>query len=707
LIDDYKNALKLGEKEAKRYRNSGHYPYPSSLEFLVPELSGLSREPVGTLEVPMELVVGTLSDSRQNLFSKSFYPLADPHSEFAAKWNNLYESQVAEGIRDPIKVYEFLHRFYVIEGNKRVSVLRYLNSPTITCDITRVVPRDLEGEEKERYQAFVRFMRVCPLYEIDFSKGEYYEKLASLLGQTLDEPWSVDAVKTLRAAIQRFSLFYSRKDGLDLGLSRSDAFLVYIFYFPLESLLNDSDETLTRRFGRIRRELKTESNQDHIAYVESSLPEDSVGDLEKLLSRLPAKTRAKLPIKVAFIHDLSAETSARVHSHELGRKWLEQTYEGVIKTYAFEDRLSVFQFDRAIEAALAEGCSMIFTTSPALLPRTMVAALQHPEIHFLNCSINLSHEAVRCYDGKMFECKFLMGALAASFAENHKIGYLAGTPVYGTIANINAFAIGAQMVDPYAKIYLNWTSQKDADWYQLFYDAGISVLSDSDFIAAKDKGKGRPYGVYKLLPDGGTEKLALPVWNWGKYYEYIIRTVLSGSYNAHTMAGADQALNYWLGLESGAIDIETAPTLPYASLKLVEGMRRSIIAGTLQPFDGELHRQDGSLVKGPDDPVLTVREILTMDWLNDNIIGQIPSEEELDAVSKSMTAVTGVAKKQPEPSGEEVTPDLPLPDKEGQEEAAKIVASAASVDTKEPAVETDVSSEESPSSDDSREGGDE
>ena len=55
---------------------------------------------------------------------------------------------------------------------------------------------------------------------------------------------------------------------------------------------------------------------------------------------------------------------------------------------------------------------------------------------------------------------FLQGVLAGALATQNKIGYVAQYPVYGTVANINAFALGAKFVNPRAKIYLKWSSVK-------------------------------------------------------------------------------------------------------------------------------------------------------------------------------------------------------------------------------------------------------
>ena len=64
----------------------------------------------------------------------------------------------------------------------------------------------------------------------------------------------------------------------------------------------------------------------------------------------------------------------------------------------------------------------------------------------------------------MHEAKFLMGAIAGAMAENGQLAYIADYPIFGTIANIDiAFALGAKMVNPRAKIYLEWSTLKDVD----------------------------------------------------------------------------------------------------------------------------------------------------------------------------------------------------------------------------------------------------
>ena len=59
----------------------------------------------------------------KHIFSRNYLPLIDEESEFASKWIAVYEAQINEGLRDPIKAYEYLNWFYVVEGNKRIVYL--------------------------------------------------------------------------------------------------------------------------------------------------------------------------------------------------------------------------------------------------------------------------------------------------------------------------------------------------------------------------------------------------------------------------------------------------------------------------------------------------------------------------------------------------------------------------------------------------------
>ena len=95
-------------------------------------------------------------------------------------------------------------------------------------------------------------------------------------------------------------------------------------------------------------------------------------------------------------------------------------------------------------------------------------------------------------------------------------------------------------------------------------------------------------------------------------------------------------------MSSGVIDVILSDKISYYSKKLVTILKNAVIADTLSPFDGEVRSQEG-LVKGADEPRLSNHRIITMDYLNDNVIGRIPKIGEIaDASTKETVLVSGV-----------------------------------------------------------------
>ena len=136
----YLQARRLGLKEMKTRAARHEDPYLPSLEELLPHMSGLNEEDLGSTRIDIDQIVGTRTAARREAFSHSFYPLLEEGSEFAAKWSALAASHLQEGIRDSITAVEYLNRFYVVEGHKRVSVLRFFGAATVRAEVKRLLP---------------------------------------------------------------------------------------------------------------------------------------------------------------------------------------------------------------------------------------------------------------------------------------------------------------------------------------------------------------------------------------------------------------------------------------------------------------------------------------------------------------------------------------------------------------------------------------
>ena len=60
----------------------------------------------------------------------------------------------------------------------------------------------------------------------------------------------------------------------------------------------------------------------------------------------------------------------------------------------------------------------------------------------LNCSASMPYTGVRTYYSRIYEGKFLTGAIAGAMSRDGLIGYVASNPIFGVPASINAFALG-------------------------------------------------------------------------------------------------------------------------------------------------------------------------------------------------------------------------------------------------------------------------
>ena len=88
-ILDYEKAYKLGKKEYQQRMSRGEKPTLLVLDDILPAKGSYSEIPLGLVQIPLEQVVGTKTNSRCNAFARNFMPILEQDSEFAQKWRAL------------------------------------------------------------------------------------------------------------------------------------------------------------------------------------------------------------------------------------------------------------------------------------------------------------------------------------------------------------------------------------------------------------------------------------------------------------------------------------------------------------------------------------------------------------------------------------------------------------------------------------------
>ena len=630
----YVKALKAGQKEYKQLQQQGRDPYMAALEDLIPRSAIRGEEDLGLISIPMERIAGTTTSARRDCFTASFLPLLEEHSEFAAKWGALAQAHLTEGIRDPIKAVEYKNRYYVIEGNKRVSVLRYFDCPTVTGTVVRLLPVEEDTEEYRLYQEYLDFNRHTKINYIEFSRRKRYAELLDILEKDDNRPWDFERRREFFADCTRFRRAYQEiQDQCDLD--RDEALLRYLQIYGYTHLARQTPSGLKKDMQAILAEFHAgPDRKDPALSMEPEDADTSPGLLRRLMESKPRVLR------VAFVHDKSPEISWWTEAHERGRIYAQEQLGAQIETVSVFNALQKEPVELLEELAL-DGYHMVFTTTPRLLDAALRAAAKFPNVKFLNCCLNGKHPIVRTYYGRMYEAKFLTGVVAAACSSTGQLGYICNYPVFSSPASINAFALGAQMVSRNARVHLEWSTVTGSNIFGNFRENNVDIVSGHDLYSPEQQRWAA--GVFSM-GDSRYASFAISSWNWGQIYERIISGALYGLWSLPGFVDQKgRAINYWWGLSSRAVEFTCTDQVPAGTRRLVQILKSAIIDSSLSVFAGPIYDQAGVL-RVKEGERLSPVQIIQMDWLVSNVVGSIPSNEVLNEEARALNRVVGVLK---------------------------------------------------------------
>ena len=479
------------------------------------------------------------------------------------------------------------------------------------------------------------FYELSKVNYIWFTRTGSFAKLQALTGKEPDQVWSDDDKLTFSSVYTRFTAEFEAAGGKKLSITPGDAFLAFLTVYDYDTVCGMTAAEMKATVAKSWEEFHLLEHDDEI-----DVKMDPTVEKKPLLTRLLPLSSPKL--KAAFLYAKTPSSSAWTYAHELGRLHLEQTFPDEVSTICYEN-ITPDLAEKAIRDAIKKGCNIVFTTAPEFVQASVQAAIDNPDVRILNCSLNTSHRYIRTYYARMHEAKFLMGAIAGAMSENGLLAYIADYPIFGTIANINAFALGAKLINPRAKVYLEWSSLKDADLGKVMdglAEKGVSIVSGRDMVIPEDAS--RYFGLYRM-ENGMPHNLAMPLWHWGKFYEQLIRTIMNGAWKYDDITAEKKAINYWWGMSSGVVDVICSQNLPIGTQRLVYLLKDTIRRGEFNPFSGALYSQQGVVQEDPDRS-LSPEEIIRMNWLARSVIGSIPERQDLKEQAKPVTLQQGIEK---------------------------------------------------------------
>ena len=326
-------------------------------------------------------------------------------------------------------------------------------------------------------------------------------------------------------------------------------------------------------------------------------------------------------ITVGFVYVTPIGDGGWSYAHNQGRLEIEKM-AGV--TTSFVEAVNEGPDSERVMLNMArKGYDLIFATSFGYMDPMLKVAKQFPETVFMHCSGFKTAENMGTYFGRMYQARYLSGMVAGAMTKSNILGFVAAFPIPEVIRGINAFALGAQSVNPEATVRVVWTKT----WYDpaTEKEAAKSLLDvGADVIAQHQDSPGpqeaaEEKGVYSVGYNSDMSKFApkahltAPIFNWAPIYRRAAEQVQAGEWKSESI---------WLGLEAGVVDLAPMGSMVPKELQdKVMAKKEAIIAGE-KVFVGPLMDQAGT-EKVPAGQAMTDGDMLGMTWFVQGVVGTI------------------------------------------------------------------------------------
>ena len=316
----------------------------------------------------------------------------------------------------------------------------------------------------------------------------------------------------------------------------------------------------------------------------------------------PASVAAPQPLKIGFVYVGPVGDAGWTFAHDTGRKAIEAKFGDKIKTSFVEKVPEGPDAERVIRDLVAQGNKVIFATSFGYGDAMEKVAKDHPEVYFEHATGYKTGPNLRVYEGRFYEDAYLAGIVAGRMTKTNTLGFVGSFPIPEVMRNLNAYLLGAQSVNPKAKLKIVWVSSwfdppKETEAATTLLNGGADVLlqnTDSSAVlqAAEKTGKyafGWDSDMSAYAPKA---HLGSAVLNWAPYYEKVVNDVLNKTWaTADTKWGTKEGMNDF---------VKIADVVPDDVKKLVETTKAGLKDGTVAVFKGPLVDNTGKevLAKG-------------------------------------------------------------------------------------------------------------
>ena len=272
-----------------------------------------------------------------------------------------------------------------------------------------------------------------------------------------------------------------------------------------------------------------------------------------------------------------------------------------------------------------QGAKLIFATASTHQDPAFALAKTNPEVIFeagggWETSANFGN-----YFGIPQDGWYLMGIAAGKMTKSNKLGFVAAMPMAWTNVFINAYELGAQSVNPDAKVYVTYTqswgdSGKEADATNALINQGADVITTNVDSPTTVVSSAESRGIYSIgYQDLAAQQFAPQYWISGTglvlggQLTFLAQEVIDKKWGDVQFARC--------GIKDGCIAVAPfGPKVPQAVQDLVNQKKADIVAGTFVVFTGPVVDQAGT-VRVPAGKVITSDQLNNDDWFVKGVVG--------------------------------------------------------------------------------------
>ena len=330
------------------------------------------------------------------------------------------------------------------------------------------------------------------------------------------------------------------------------------------------------------------------------------------------------PPKIAMIYISPTNDGGWTQAFDEARQRLEEEMDIDIQ-YVESVPESASEIRPAVERFIQRGSNIIIGTAFGYSDAFESLAEEYPDVAFLNGSGTTNSDNLLSFYGRTYQSQYLCGMAAGAASETGNLGFVAANPFGQVNWTINAYAMGAQEMNPDATVTAVYTGSwndpsKERSATQALIDQGNDVIGQhvdtpTPQLVAQENGvygTGHHRDFREFAPEA---TVCSSVWVWDRFLKEELTKIIAGNWTPPENGAL-------LSMEEGGTDIACCgPNISQEEEATIMDAREKLMNGDLKIYAGPLSDQEGN-VRAAEGEVISDAKLWQMDWFVDGVITQ-------------------------------------------------------------------------------------